>query len=124
VALVLACVNLAACGDALRSKAGSSSAARMTMRGQRAGVRHGAGRRRPAGNQRLTLFAACVRRNGVNVVVLNRRGEAPRLDLSGTDTSSAQVESAWARCRRDVNLGGAFHMREQSSERLGNIMRH
>lgn len=122
--LVLACVNLAACGGALTSKAGSSSAARTAVGAQQVGARRGSRGGRPARNRRLMLFAACVRQRGVNVVVLDRGGDRPRLDLSGADTSSAQFESAWARCREDVNLGGAAHVHELGGGRLGIIRRH
>jgi len=119
VALLLVCVGLSACGDSLASRVASTSTARATVGVQPVGARRGADPERPAASQTLLQFAACVRRNGVDVRVLKPTGKGPVLDTDGIDTSTVQFKAAWARCRLDVNLGGAFHIREGSGERPG-----
>jgi hypothetical protein len=79
----------------------------------------GAGLRNPVVRQGLVKFAACLHQNGVTVPVRKHSGSGPVLNIKGINTSSAQFEAAWAKCRSNVDVGRAFHKPEAGSERPG-----
>jgi hypothetical protein len=54
----------------------------------------------------LTKFAACMRKNGVNVPTPNTSGGGPIFDTKGINTASSQFRTAGSKCRSD--LLGAF----------------
>ena len=54
----------------------------------------------------LTRFAACMRKNGVNVPTPNTSGGGPIFDTKGINTASSQFRTAGSKCRSD--LLGAF----------------
>lgn len=74
-----------------------------------AGPRPGGGRFLRANNSRfkqaLASFAACMRKNGVNVPNPNTSGKGPVFSTRGLDTGSAQFRAASAKCRPALNAG-------------------
>jgi len=83
--------------------------------GGRAGFLGGPGTARlrrtasPRFRQALSSFAACLRKNGVNVPAPNTSGNGPVFSTKGIDTSSPQFKAATAKCRSA--LVGAFRSR-------------
>jgi hypothetical protein len=49
--------------------------------------------------QALSLFAACLRKNGVNVPQPNTAGGGPVFSTKGLNTASPQFKAATAKCR-------------------------
>lgn len=81
-------------------------------RGFRAGRPAGAGfasARNHRFRQALSLFAACLRKNGVNVPQPNTSGNGPVFSTKGLNTASPQFRAATAKCR--PALTGALGLR-------------
>lgn len=74
------------------------------------GARRGFSRvRSPRFRQALSLFAACLRKNGVNVPQPNTSGNGPVFSTKGLNTASPQFKAATAKCR--AALTGAIGLR-------------
>jgi len=54
----------------------------------------------------LTKYAACLRKNGINVPAPNTTGKGPVFSTKGIDTSSSKFKAAQSKCQSD--LKGAF----------------
>jgi hypothetical protein len=65
--------------------------------------------RSPRFRQALSLFAACMRKNGVNVPQPNTSGSGPVFSTKGLNTASPQFKAATAKCRSA--LTGALGVR-------------
>jgi hypothetical protein len=65
--------------------------------------------RSPRFQQVLSLFAACLRKNGVNVPQPNTSGGGPVFSTKGLNTASPQFKAATAKCR--PALAGALGFR-------------
>ncbi|HEU0249819.1 MAG TPA: hypothetical protein VFR48_03750 [Solirubrobacteraceae bacterium] len=65
--------------------------------------------RSPRFRQALSLFAACMRKNGVNVPQPNTSGSGPVFSTKGLNTASPQFKAATAKCR--PALTGALGVR-------------
>jgi hypothetical protein len=65
--------------------------------------------RNPRFQQALSLFAACLRKNGVNVPQPNTSGSGPVFSTKGLNTASPQFKAATAKCR--PALTGALGLR-------------
>jgi hypothetical protein len=59
------------------------------------------------GTKRFAKFAACMRKNGVNLPKPNTSGKGPIFDTKGLDTTSASFKAADAKCVRELAPGGA-----------------
>ena len=79
------------------------------FRGGRPGAAGFASARNPRFRQALSLFAACLRKNGVNVPQPNTSGNGPVFSTKGLNTASPQFKAATAKCR--PALTGALGLR-------------
>ena len=64
--------------------------------------------------QRLSQFAACVRKNGVNVPPPRASSSGATLDFKGIDTTAPSVRRAEARCAIKLGAGiraGSVHLK-------------
>jgi hypothetical protein len=59
------------------------------------------------GAQRFAKFAACMRKNGVNLPQPNTTGKGPIFNTKGIDTTSASFKAADAKCVRELAPSGA-----------------
>jgi hypothetical protein len=57
--------------------------------------------------QRFAKFAACMRKNGVNLPKPNTSGKGPIFNTKGIDTTSASFKAADAKCVRELAPSGA-----------------
>lgn len=69
-------------------------------RGRAAGVNSASAR------AALTKYAACLRKNGINVPAPNTSGNGPVFNTNGIDTSSSKFKSAQSKCQSE--LKGVF----------------
>jgi hypothetical protein len=121
VALALAGFGLTACGESSGGSSQTSAAARARsliarMRSAQSaatkaphpstgvGVRSGGPQHRhpPRATrfrQALATYAACLRRNGVNVPIPSTSGRGPAFSMNGVNTNSPRFRSATVKCR-------------------------
>jgi hypothetical protein len=59
------------------------------------------------GAQRFAKFAACMRKDGVNLPKPNTSGKGPIFNTKGIDTTSASFKAADAKCERELAPSGA-----------------
>jgi hypothetical protein len=59
------------------------------------------------GAQRFAKFAACMRKNGVNLPRPNISGKGPVFNTKGIDTTSSSFKAADAKCARELRPSGS-----------------
>jgi hypothetical protein len=131
IVLLLACTGLAACGGSSSSSKGKvgsvGTVAASTGTGRKpASVQPGNGPpnrvqgarlKKSAFYQAFTKFVACLRQNGVNIPASKTVGSGPLLNTKGIEASSTKFQTAWTKCRSNVDLGRAFHLPEAGEPR-------
>lgn len=73
----------------------------------------------PAVRRGLMEFAACLRRDGLDVPASHPSSSGPVFRLEGLDVRGAKFKAAWARCRTRVDVSSALRTPERRDERGG-----